>query len=58
MVFFLVGIHRILWVGLLLVVQIDVSELEEAKVGVLAVGIVGDAFQSAIEQGHAHDTKV
>ena len=44
-----VGFHRILGICLFIEMAVGVAELKEFQVGVLAVGIVGDALQSAKE---------
>ena len=57
-VLLLVGLHGIVLILLLRVEAIDISELEEAAIGILTLSIVLDAFQTAIQQRTTHDVQV
>ena len=56
--FFTVGCQGTFGVGLGGVVVVAVAKFEELQVGVLAVGVVGDALESAEQEGLAQDVEV
>ena len=58
MVLLLIGVHRVLHVGMLGVIEIDISEFEEFEVRVLAVSIMGNALQASEQQGLAHHIQI
>ena len=57
-VLLLVGLHGVVLILLGRVKAIDVAELEETTVGILALGIVLNALQTTIQQRATHHVQV